>query len=178
MRRWRGNPWAVLLTLSLGFFMTLLDLTAVNVALPGMIGDLHASLDRMLWVINVYILVLAALLITFGRLGDVRGPRAVFVGGVAVFTVASVLCALARDPAQLVAARALQGLGAAALMPQTMTIIIGTFPAERRAPPSASGAGSRAWPRSRGPPSAGSWPVRPAGGGSSWSTSRSGRSSW
>ncbi|MFG2695830.1 DHA2 family efflux MFS transporter permease subunit [Kitasatospora sp. NPDC048407] len=132
MSRWRGNPWAVLVTLSLGFFMTLLDLTAVNVAIPSMIGDLHASLDEMLWVINVYILVLAALLITFGRLGDVRGPRAMFVGGVALFTAASVLCALARDPGQLIATRALQGLGAAALMPQTMTIIIGTFPAERR----------------------------------------------
>ncbi|MFJ2792334.1 MFS transporter [Streptomyces sp. NPDC087290] len=132
MSRWRGNPWAVLLTLSLGFFMTLLDLTAVNVAIPDMIGDLHASLDEVLWVINVYILVLAALLITFGRLGDVCGPRTMFIGGVALFTVASVLCALAQDPAQLIATRAVQGLGAAALMPQTMTIIIGTFPAERR----------------------------------------------
>lgn len=132
MSRWRGNPWAVLLTLSLGFFMTLLDLTAVNVAIPSMIGDLHASLDEVLWVINVYILVLAALLITFGRLGDVRGPRTMFIGGVALFTVASVLCGLSQDPAQLIATRAVQGLGAAALMPQTMTIIIGTFPAERR----------------------------------------------
>ncbi|MFF4417668.1 DHA2 family efflux MFS transporter permease subunit [Streptosporangium sp. NPDC001559] len=132
MSRWRGNPWAVLLTLSLGFFMTLLDITVVNVAIPSMIGKLHASLDEMLWVINVYVLVLAALLITSGRLGDVRGPRAMFVGGVALFTVASVLCGLAQDPAQLITARAVQGLGAAALVPQTMTIIIGTFPAERR----------------------------------------------
>ncbi|RPK48458.1 Multidrug resistance protein 3 [Streptomyces sp. ADI92-24] len=132
MSGWRGNPWAVLLTLSLGFFMTLLDLTAVNVAIPSMMGSLHASLDEVLWVINIYILVLAALLIMFGRLGDVRGPRAMFIGGVALFTVASVLCGLSQDPAQLIAARAVQGLGAAALMPQTMTIIIGTFPAERR----------------------------------------------
>ncbi|MFP3961886.1 MFS transporter [Actinomadura fulvescens] len=132
MKRWRGNPWGVLLTLSLGFFLTLLDLTAVNVAIPAMIDDLHASLDQVLWVINVYVLVLAALLITFGRLGDVRGPRTMFIGGVTLFTVASVLCALAQDPAQLIAARAVQGVGAAALMPQTMTIIIGTFPAERR----------------------------------------------
>ncbi|TDD65597.1 DHA2 family efflux MFS transporter permease subunit [Actinomadura darangshiensis] len=132
MSRWRGDPWAVLLTLSLGFFMTLLDLTAVNVAVPSMIGDLHASLDEVLWVINIYILALAALLIASGRLGDVRGPRTMFIGGVALFTAASVLCALAQDPAQLIAARAAQGLGAAALAPQTMTIIIGTFPAERR----------------------------------------------
>ncbi|MBT2212011.1 MFS transporter [Actinomadura sp. NEAU-AAG7] len=132
MSRWRGDPWAVLVTLSLGFFMTLLDLTAVNVAIPSMIDKLDASLDAVLWVINVYILVLAALLITAGRLGDLRGPRAMFVAGVALFTVASVLCGLAQDPAQLIAARAVQGLGAAALMPQTMTIIIATFPAERR----------------------------------------------
>ncbi|WP_331768954.1 DHA2 family efflux MFS transporter permease subunit (plasmid) [Embleya sp. NBC_00888] len=132
MSRWRGNPWAVLLTLSLGFFMTLLDLTAVNVAIPSMIGGLHASLDAVLWVINIYVLVLAALLITFGRMGDIWGPRAMFIGGVALFTVASVLCGLSQDPAQLIAARAVQGLGAAALMPQTMTIIIGTFPPERR----------------------------------------------
>ncbi|MEU1735534.1 DHA2 family efflux MFS transporter permease subunit [Streptosporangium sp. NPDC020145] len=132
MSRWRGDPWAVLLTLSLGFFMTLLDITVVNVAIPSMIGELHASLDEMLWVINVYVLVLAALLITSGRLGDVRGPRTMFVAGVALFTVASVLCGLAQDPAQLITARAVQGLGAAALVPQTMTIIIGTFPAERR----------------------------------------------
>lgn len=132
MRRWRGDPRAVLLTLSLGFFMTLLDLTAVNVAIPSMISDLDASLDEVLWVVNVYILVLAALLITCGRLGDVRGPRTMFVAGVALFTAASLLCAVAQSPAQLIAARALQGLGAAALAPQTMTLIIGTFPAERR----------------------------------------------
>ncbi|QWF81991.1 DHA2 family efflux MFS transporter permease subunit [Amycolatopsis sp. CA-230715] len=132
MGKWRGNPWVVLLTLSLGFFMTLLDLTAVNVAIPNMIDSLHASLDEMLWVINIYVLALAALLITSGRLGDTRGPRTMFIGGVALFTLASVLCALAQDPAQLIGARVLQGLGAAALMPQTMTIIIGTFPPERR----------------------------------------------
>ncbi|QXJ19823.1 DHA2 family efflux MFS transporter permease subunit [Actinomadura graeca] len=132
MRRWRGDPWAVLVTLSLGFFLTLLDLTAVNVALPSMIGGLGASLDEALWVINVYVLVLAALLITAGRLGDVHGPRALFAGGVALFTLASVLCALAQGPAQLIAARAVQGLGAAALLPQTMTLIIAAFPPERR----------------------------------------------
>lgn len=132
MSRWRGDPWAVLLTLSLGFFMTLLDLTIVNVALPSMIDKLHGSLDEMLWVINAYILVLAALLITTGRLGDVRGPRTMFIWGVALFMVASVLCGLSQDATQLIAGRVVQGLGAAMLMPQTMTIIIGTFPAERR----------------------------------------------
>lgn len=82
MSRWRGDLWVVLLTLSLGFFMTLLDIAVVDGAIPSMIDKLHASLDEILWVINVYILALAALLITSGRLGDVRGPHTMFVGGV------------------------------------------------------------------------------------------------
>lgn len=132
MKRWHGNPWAILLTLSLGFFMTLLDLTIVNIAIPSMTDKLDASFDQVLWVLNAYILVLAVLLITAGRLGDIRGKKTMFIAGVAVFTIASLGCGLSQDPAQLIAARAVQGLGAAMLMPQTMSIIIDTFPAERR----------------------------------------------
>jgi MFS family permease len=65
--KFRANPWAVLLVVSLGFFMTLLDLTIVNIAIPDMITRLHASLDDILWVINAYALVLAVLVITAGR---------------------------------------------------------------------------------------------------------------
>jgi EmrB/QacA subfamily drug resistance transporter len=132
MSRWRGNPWAILVTLSLGFFMTLLDLTIVNIAIPSMITALGASLDEILWVVNAYVLVLAVLLITAGRLGDLRGQRKLFMVGVTVFTVASLACGLAPNPTTLIAFRAIQGIGAALLMPQTMAIIIGTFPAERR----------------------------------------------
>jgi EmrB/QacA subfamily drug resistance transporter len=132
MSKWRGNPWAILLTLSLGFFMTLLDLTIVNIAIPSMTDKLHASLDEVLWVVNAYVLVLAVLLITAGRLGDLWGKKNLFIAGVALFTVASLACGVAQDPTQLIAARAVQGLGAALLMPQTMSIIIGVFPAERR----------------------------------------------
>ncbi|MFC6878344.1 MULTISPECIES: DHA2 family efflux MFS transporter permease subunit [Actinomadura] len=132
MTRWRGNPWAILITLSLGFFMTLLDLTIVNIAIPNMIDKLDASLDEVLWVNNSYILVLAVLLITAGRLGDLWGKRNLFIAGVALFTLASLACGISQDPTQLIAARAVQGLGAAMLMPQTMSIIIDTFPAERR----------------------------------------------
>ncbi|WP_026401388.1 DHA2 family efflux MFS transporter permease subunit [Actinomadura rifamycini] len=132
MSRWRGNPWAILLTLSLGFFMTLLDLTIVNIAIPSMLDKLDASLDQVLWVVNAYILVLAVLLITAGRLGDLWGKKNLFIAGVVVFTLASLVCGLAQDPAQLIAARAVQGLGAALLMPQTMSIIINVFPPERR----------------------------------------------
>src|SRR5512135_1518864 len=128
----RGNPWAVLVVVSLGFFMTLLDLTIVNIAIPNMIDKLHASLDDVLWVLNAYALVLAVLVITAGRLGDLLGPRTMFVAGIAVFTAASAACGFAPDPAWLIAFRAVQGIGAAMLMPQTLAIVTMTFPPERR----------------------------------------------
>ena len=132
MRKYRGNPWAVLIVVSLGFFMTLLDLTIVNIAIPSMITKLNASLDDALWVINAYALVLAVLVITAGRLGDLIGPRIMFMGGIAVFTLASAACGAAPSPGALIGFRAVQGLGAAMLMPQTLTIITNTFPPERR----------------------------------------------
>lgn len=132
MTKFRANPWAVLLVVSLGFFMTLLDLTIVNIAIPNMITRLHASLDDILWVINAYALVLAVLVITAGRLGDLIGPRIMFALGIGVFTAASAACGLAPSPGWLIGFRAVQGLGAAMLMPQTLTIITNTFPADRR----------------------------------------------
>lgn len=132
MTRLRGNPWAILVVLCLGFFMTLLDLTIVNIAIPNMMDELGVSYDEVLWVINAYALVLAVLLITGGRLGDILGKRHLYQAGVALFTVASLLCGLSHNPVELIAARAVQGLGAAMLMPQTMSMVIGVFPAERR----------------------------------------------
>jgi EmrB/QacA subfamily drug resistance transporter len=132
VRKYRGNPWAVLLVVSLGFFMTLLDLTIVNIAIPNMITKLNASLDDVLWVINAYALVLAVLVITAGRLGDLIGPRIMFSSGIALFTAASAACGFAPNPGWLIAFRAVQGLGAAMLMPQTLTIITNVFPPERR----------------------------------------------
>jgi EmrB/QacA subfamily drug resistance transporter len=122
----------VLAVLSLGFFMTMLDLTIVNVAIPSMQRGLHASLPQIGWVINAYVIVLAVLMITASRLGDLRGRRNLFVAGVTVFTLASAASGLARSAPELIAARAVQGLGAALLLPQTMAIIIATFPAQRR----------------------------------------------
>jgi EmrB/QacA subfamily drug resistance transporter len=130
--KFRGNPWAILIVVSLGFFMTLLDLTIVNIAIPNMIDKLHAGLDDILWVINAYALVVAVLLITAGRLGDLRGPRNLFVLGITVFTLASMACGLAANPGQLIAFRVVQGVGAALLMPQTLTILTMVFPPERR----------------------------------------------
>lgn len=126
-----ANPWAVLMVLCFGFFMTLVDLTIVNVAIPALATDLGASLDQVLWVLNGYTMALAVLIITASRLGDLRGPRAMFALGVAIFTVASALCGLAGEPGQLIAARVLQGVGAAVLIPQTLAIVTRIFPPDR-----------------------------------------------
>jgi EmrB/QacA subfamily drug resistance transporter len=127
------HPIGALVVLSLGLFMTLLDLTIVNVAIPRISQGLGAGLDEILWVLNAYSLVYAVLLITSGRLGDIVGPRRLFMLGTAVFTVASLVSALAASPAQLIFSRALQGLGAAILAPQGLPILLSIFPPQRRA---------------------------------------------
>src|SRR5882762_8274580 len=103
-----ANPWLVLAVFCLGLFMTLLDLTIVNIAIPSIIDGLHASLDQVLWVLNAYSLLYAVLLITAGRLSDIYGPRNVFAAGIAIFTAASAVSGFAQDPSQLIVARAVQ----------------------------------------------------------------------
>jgi EmrB/QacA subfamily drug resistance transporter len=132
MAQARTNPWLVLLVLTTGFFMILLDTTIVNVAIPAMSTGLNTTLDQILWVLNAYILVYAVLLITAGRLGDLYGQRNLFALGLFVFTVASALCGFAQNPTQLIAARILQGVGGALLTPQTLAILTTIFPPERR----------------------------------------------
>jgi len=178
VKTFRGNPWAVLMVVSLGFFMTLLDLTIVNIAIPNMITKLHASLDDVLWVINAYALVLAVLVITAGRLGDLFGPRILFASGIALFTVASAACGLSPSPGWLIGFRAVQGLGAAMLMPQTLTIITNTFPPERRGAAFGVWGAWQEWRRSPGRPWAGCWSPPSTGGGSSSSTCRSAWPRW
>ena len=130
--RARANPWITLLVLCLGFFMVLLDLTIVNIAIPSIIDSLKAGLDQILWVLNAYTLTYAVLLITAGRLGDRFGQRNVFAIGLAVFILASAACGLAQDPNQLIVARITQGIGGALLTPQTLAILTQIFPPERR----------------------------------------------
>ncbi len=121
------RPWSALVVLCLGTFAILMDATIVNVALPSMITSLHAPLDQALWIINSYLLVFAALLILASRLGDMLGPRRLFVAGLALFALSSALCGAAQTPGQLIAARVLQGVGAAAIAPQAMVIIRSIF---------------------------------------------------
>jgi len=132
MAQARTNPWPVLVVLTSGFFMILLDTTIVNVAIPAMSAGLNTTLDQILWVLNAYILVYAVLLITAGRLGDLYGQRNLFAIGLFVFTVASALCGVSQNATELIAARILQGVGGALLTPQTLSIITTLFPPERR----------------------------------------------
>jgi EmrB/QacA subfamily drug resistance transporter len=132
VNRIRSHPMAALSVLVLGLFMTLLDLTIVNIAIPSILDGLHASLDQVLWVLNAYSLLYAVLLISSARLGDIYGPRNLFAVGVVIFTLASGFSALAQDPTQLIASRALQGLGAAVLAPQGLPLMMSLFPADRR----------------------------------------------
>ena len=132
MNTLRKNPMAAVAVLSLGLFMTLLDLTIVNIAIPSIVDSIHATLDQVLWVLNAYSLLYAVLLITSGRLGDIFGPRNVFAVGIAVFTAASAVSGFAQDPTQLIIARATQGLGAALLAPQGLPMMMSLFPVDRR----------------------------------------------
>src|SRR3989449_8409977 len=116
-------PWMALAVLALGLFMTLLDLTIVNVAIPSIVDDLHASLDQILWVLNGYSLAYAVLLITSGRLGDIFGPRNMFAAGVGDFSDASALSWLPHEPTQLILRPGPQGTATATIPPQGLPIM-------------------------------------------------------
>jgi EmrB/QacA subfamily drug resistance transporter len=116
----------------LGSSMAFADGTIVNVALPAIQADLGADASQAQWVIESYALFLASLLLVGGALGDRFGRRRIFMLGVAVFTVSAIACALARGPYSLIAARAVQGVGAALLVPGSLALISATFPQEQR----------------------------------------------
>jgi EmrB/QacA subfamily drug resistance transporter len=116
-----------------GQFMVVLDLSIVNVALPAMQRDLHFSTTALQWVVNAYALTFGGFLLLGGRAADLFGRRKIFILGLAMFSGASLICALAPNKGLLIGARAIQGLGAAVLSPATLTILTTTFrkPAER-----------------------------------------------
>ncbi|PTM85730.1 DHA2 family methylenomycin A resistance protein-like MFS transporter [Streptomyces sp. VMFN-G11Ma] len=111
-----------------GYFLVLLDVTVVNVALPGIGSDLGTDVGGLQWVVDGYALALAALMLTSGTAGDLYGHRRVVLGGLAVFGVGSLVCGLAPSVGVLVAARVVQGVGAALLLPGTLAIISRAFP--------------------------------------------------
>lgn len=123
--------WTLVATI-LASSMTFIDGTVVNVALPALQADLHATLTDVQWVIEAYALFLGSLILIGGSMGDQYGRKRVFLGGVLFFTAASILCGLAVSPAILVAGRALQGLGAAFLVPGSLAIISAAFSESER----------------------------------------------
>ena len=126
------RKWLGLGALALTSFFLTLDDTALSVALPSIGRDLGLGLSGLEWVVNAYTLALAALLLTGGKLSDALGSRRIFLAGLAVFTIASLAAELAPTGLLLIAARVVQGAGAALLMPATLAIISTTFPARRR----------------------------------------------
>jgi EmrB/QacA subfamily drug resistance transporter len=123
--------WILALT-STAYFMVVLDAVVVITALPRMQRDLHTSISTLQWTLNAYGIAFAAGIITAAALGDRLGRRKVFTAGLILFTVASVACALAPHASELIAARTVQGLGGAIVLPLSLTILTAAFPAERR----------------------------------------------
>ncbi|MEU3617960.1 DHA2 family efflux MFS transporter permease subunit [Streptomyces sp. NPDC006872] len=126
------NPWAALAALSLGLFMIVVDTSIVSVAVPTMVRSLNTGLNSVVWVTSAYLLTYAVLMLFTSRLGDRYGPKRVFVAGLTVFTAASLAAALSVTVETLITARAAQGLGAALLTPQTLTLITHLFPDNNR----------------------------------------------
>src|ERR671924_190666 len=125
------RKWWTLLAVSVATFMLLLDITVVNVALPSIRDDLGASFTDLQWVVDAYALTLAALVLTAGSLADRLGRRRLFAAGLAIFSAASLLCALAPDPTFLNLARAVQGVGGAIMFAVSLALIAQEFPAGR-----------------------------------------------
>src|SRR5919201_6880030 len=127
------RKWWTLLAACVATFMLLLDITVVNVALPDIQRDFHASLSSLQWVVDAYALTLAAFLLTTGSLGDRLGRRRVFNIGFGVFTTASLLCGISGDATLLNLARGLQGIGAAAMFATSLALIAQEFEGDERA---------------------------------------------
>jgi EmrB/QacA subfamily drug resistance transporter len=131
--RRRIPTWLAILAASLPMFMATLDNLVMTNALPVIHEDMGASVEQLQWFVNAYTLSFATFILMAVALGDRFGRRTVFAAGIIVFTVASAFAALSTDPAQLIAARAVQGIGGAALMPLSLTLIAGSVPLRLRA---------------------------------------------
>ncbi len=125
-----GHPrrWWILAAVSFGMFMALLDVTVVNIAIPAILDDFDTTVSRVSWVINAYSLALAVLFLSMGRVSDKHGQKLVFVGGLVIFTLASLACGLAPNIEWLIAFRIGQGVGGAAMAPISLAILLAAFP--------------------------------------------------
>lgn len=127
MSRREQNPWVILVLVCIAQFMVVLDATITNVALPSIQRDLAMSDANLQWIVNAYTLVFGGFLLLGGRAGDLIGRKRIFLAGVVLFTVASLLCGLATSEEWLIVARGLQGLGAALVSPAALSIVTTTF---------------------------------------------------
>jgi EmrB/QacA subfamily drug resistance transporter len=146
-----NRRWWTLGAMCFALFMVMLDNTVVNVALPSIQRELHAQISELEWVVNGYTLTFAVLIATGGRLGDIFGRRLMFMAGVIIFAVTSATAGLAANPEMLIASRAVQGVGAALMMPATLSIITNAFPASERGKAIGTWAGVSALALSIGP---------------------------
>ena len=146
----RSRPWVLAATI-LGSSIAFIDSSVVSVALPAMQRDLAASVREAQWIVNSYMLLLGALILIGGAAGDRFGRRRTFLIGLIGFTAASVACGLSPDSASLVAARALQGVGAALLVPSSLAIISASFPEQERGMAIGTWAGASALTTALGP---------------------------
>jgi EmrB/QacA subfamily drug resistance transporter len=124
-----SNPhrWRILAVVATAFFMTILDVSIVNVALPSIARSLHFSRENLQWVITAYSIAFGGFLLLAGRAADLLGRRRVFMVGVTLFTIASLVCGLAQSEGMLIVARAVQGLGAAIIVPAALSIVMTSF---------------------------------------------------
>src|SRR5438132_12088634 len=122
-----GRKWLVLVAMVFGLFMPMLDNLVVNVALPTIQHQLGAGVSGLQWIIDAYTLTFASFMLTGGALGDLYGRKRFFAAGLGVFTLGSLMCGLSASTGQLIGFRALQGLGAAMLLPGSLSIITSTF---------------------------------------------------
>jgi EmrB/QacA subfamily drug resistance transporter len=127
-----NRKWWTLAAVAVGLFMIMLDNTVVNVALPSIRTDLGIGISELEWVLNAYALTFGVLLLTGGKLADMLGRRRIFITGLVIFTVSSLACGLANGAEVLIAARTVQGIGAALMNPATLSIITATFPPRQR----------------------------------------------
>ena len=121
------NRWPAFALLAVSYFMTIIDLTIVNVSLPTIGRDLHFSETSLQWVVTAYSLTFGGFLLLGGRAADLLGRRRVLMSGLGLFTAASLACALATAEAFLIASRAVQGLGAAIMLPAALSIVMNMF---------------------------------------------------
>ncbi|MEE4354961.1 MAG: MFS transporter [Desulfococcaceae bacterium] len=127
-----SRKWFVFLLVGIGVFMSTLDGSIVNIALPAIMADVGSSLSTVQWVMMIYLLTVSSLLMSFGRLSDIRGRRWVYSRGLILFSLGSLCCAFSLTAFSLIFSRAFQGLGAAMIMSCTQAIVVETFPPSER----------------------------------------------